>query len=201
MKTRRALLGCIFALWPALGAVAQERSITVASTTSTEQSVCSVISCRRSRPEPAFRSGSSRSAPDKRSTSAGAGMPTWFSCTTGPRRTPSWRRGSPHAATTSCTTISSSSGRRATSPGRPAATSPRRCAGSRPRSAVHLARRSVRHACRGVAVLAGGRRRSRQERVVQGDRARHGPGPERSLRVERVSPDRSRHLAVVSEPR
>ena len=29
MKTRRALLGCIFALWPALGAVAQERSITV----------------------------------------------------------------------------------------------------------------------------------------------------------------------------
>jgi tungstate transport system substrate-binding protein len=38
MKTRRALLGCMFALWTALGAVAQERSITVASTTSTEQS-------------------------------------------------------------------------------------------------------------------------------------------------------------------
>ena len=38
MTTRRALLGCMFALSAALSATAQERSITVASTTSTEQS-------------------------------------------------------------------------------------------------------------------------------------------------------------------
>jgi tungstate transport system substrate-binding protein len=38
MTTRRALLGCLFALSAAFAATAQERPITVASTTSTEQS-------------------------------------------------------------------------------------------------------------------------------------------------------------------
>ena len=45
---------------------------------------CSAISCRSSRPRPASPSRSWRSAPGRRSTSAGAGTRTWCWCTTAP---------------------------------------------------------------------------------------------------------------------
>jgi tungstate transport system substrate-binding protein len=80
--------------------------------------------------------------------SAGAEMRTSFSCTTGPPRTRSWRRASPQGATTSCTTTSSLSGRKATPLERRAATSPRGCAGSRVPGAPFISRgdRSGTHA-------------------------------------------------------
>ena len=53
MMIRRSLIGLLAALALAVPALAQEKSITVASTTSTQDPACSAIYCRCSRRAPA----------------------------------------------------------------------------------------------------------------------------------------------------
>ena len=81
-----ALTSSLASLAIATGASAQDRTITVASTTSTEQSGLF------SQLLPKFTAATGigvkvvRSAPARRSTSAGAAMPTWCSFTTRSRK-------------------------------------------------------------------------------------------------------------------
>ena len=70
--------------------------------------------------------------------------------------------------------------------------------------ALHLARRQIRHAFGRAQSLESGRHRRRRRRqgpLVQGDRAGHGRGAQHRLGVQCLCADRSRHLAVVQEPR
>ena len=69
--------------------------------------------------------------------------------------------------------------------------------------AVRVARRQERHARRRAALWKdGGRRLERgQGHLVPRDRIRHGTGAQHRLVDERLHPRRSRHVAVVQEPR
>ena len=81
----------------------------------------------------------------------------------------------------------------------------RRCARrrSRTRAPLHLARRQVGHASGRAQSLEGRRHRHRQGQgpLVQGDRPGHGRGAQHRVGLERLCARRSRHLAVVQEPR
>ena len=69
--------------------------------------------------------------------------------------------------------------------------------------AVHLARRPLRHAFGRARAVEDRRHRHRegQGRLVQGDRPGHGRRAQHRLGLELLRAGRSRHLAVVQEPR
>ena len=69
--------------------------------------------------------------------------------------------------------------------------------------ALHLARRPLGHACRRARALEGRRHRHRQGqgRLVQGDRPGHGRRAQYRVGGERLRARRPRHLALVQEPR
>ena len=83
MLTRRTLvtLAAAVTIFAAQPAGAQDKSIVVASTTSTQDSACSGTSCRSLRRRPASTSKSLRRAPARRSTPENAATPTWCSFT------------------------------------------------------------------------------------------------------------------------
>ena len=185
---------------------AQERSITMASTTKhravgpVRAPAAGVQAGERHR-----RSRRRASAPGRRSTWGGAATPTSCSCTTRRPRRSSSPKASASGAAASCTTTSSSSARKAIPAGAKGQDVVAALAEDRRRERRAFISRGDKSGTHAAELrywkAAGIDAPATKVHRLQGVRLRHGPGAQHRARVRRLRADRPRHLAQLQESR